>query len=98
MARAQRTHQLKHYGWTPLRTPTSTIWFSPAGQVVEVPRHQQPPPGADDDVLALPDADALADMDRAQLAPRTDDDHRPWLPHAERDRTEWAWIDPEPPF
>ncbi len=44
-ARGRRTHQHKHHGWTPLRTATSTLWLSPAGQLVEVPRHTSPPPG-----------------------------------------------------
>ena len=78
-ARATRTHQLKHHGWTPLRTPTSTFWFTPAGQVVEVPRHQQPPPGPDGMPQALPDPHDLATVDLAQLQPVGDEDLRPWL-------------------
>ncbi|HVE73910.1 MAG TPA: hypothetical protein VNA30_02300 [Mycobacteriales bacterium] len=36
---------LEHYGWTPARTPTATIWISPGGQVLRVPHddHPQPP-------------------------------------------------------
>ncbi|HVE74091.1 MAG TPA: HNH endonuclease signature motif containing protein, partial [Mycobacteriales bacterium] len=49
--RSPRTHALKHYGWKPVRTPTSTIWTSPAGQVVAVPREDYPPPSFD---LPLP--------------------------------------------
>jgi hypothetical protein len=80
-ARATRTHQLKHAGWTPLRTPTSTIWFSPAGQVVEVPRHQQAPPGIDaSEDAELPDAEDLCVVDVAQLQPLGPDGARPWLP------------------
>ena len=37
VGRGRRTHGLKHRGWTPLRTATSTLWFTPAGQSVEVP-------------------------------------------------------------
>ena len=48
--RAGRTHQLKHYGWVPLRTPTMTVWTSPAGQLVQVPNHVVPPPGIDRDL------------------------------------------------
>ncbi len=86
VARSRRTHQLKHYGWTPLRTATSTIWFSPAGQVVETPRRQQPPPGVDDgDHLRprLPDPDDLAVLDRAQLGEGPDVGNRPLLPPEE---------------
>jgi len=101
VARATRTHQLKHHGWTPLRTPTSTFWFTPAGQVVEVPRHLQPPPGIDGgEDVQLPDADALATTDLAQLQPCADEDRRPWLTGLPRDHTEWKWCDSdaEPPF
>ena len=37
IGRGRRSHGLKHRGWTPLRTATSTLWFTPAGQSVEVP-------------------------------------------------------------
>lgn len=101
VARAGRTHQLKHVGWTPLRTPTSTLWITPAGQVVEVPRHQQAPPGVDADQSPpeLPDPELLHALDQEQLAGRTADDVRPWLPQAERDTTRWGWLESdEPPF
>jgi hypothetical protein len=44
IVRSRRTHALKHRGWTPLRTPDSTLWISPAGQTVLTPRHLHPPP------------------------------------------------------
>ena len=94
--RGRRTHQLKHYGWIPLRTPTTTIWTSPAGQLIEVPRHTTPPPGIDPDQhgqvqASLPDPDELDLLDRAQLEAPTDD-HPPWLPDSERDTTTWTWL------
>ena len=99
VARAARTHALKHYGWTPIRTASSTIWTSPAGQTVEVPHHTSPPPGIDRDpdtgptAVTLPDPDELAAVDRAQLTAPTDDDLPPWLPTAERMQpTEWTWL------
>lgn len=102
IARAERTHQLKHVGWAPLRTPTSTLWITPAGQVVEVALHQQSPPGidADDELLPeLPDPELLHSLDQQQLEGRTEDDFRPWLPQAERDTTRWGWLESdEPPF
>lgn len=76
-ARADRTHQLKHNGWTPLRTATSTLWFSPAGQVVEVPHHTGPPPDLDGHAQ-LPDPDVLARLDAELLRPPTADDEPPW--------------------
>jgi hypothetical protein len=98
-ARSQRTHQLKHYGWTPLRTPTSTLWFSRAGQVIEAPTHTTAPPGVDDaDHASLPDPDELHELDQHQL---TASDHgpRPWVPADERLRTDQRiWFDDEPPF
>lgn len=63
--RGRRTHVLKHHGWVPLRTATSTLWFSPAGQLVEIPREHQPPPRVDP-AGWLPDPDALHQVD-AQL-------------------------------
>jgi hypothetical protein len=103
VARARRTHQLKHYGWTPLRTPTSTLWFTPAGQVVEVPRHLQPPPGIDPDPEGLPpelpDPEQLAVTDLAQLQPFAPEDSRPWLTGLPPDTTTWSWLqNDEPPF
>lgn len=75
-ARSGRTHQLKHAGWTPLRTPTSTLWFSPAGQIAEVPRFQHPPPEFDDDA-ELPDPTELHRIDVELCRPPTDEDRRP---------------------
>lgn len=97
VARSDRTHGLKHYGWTPLRTPTSTLWFSPAGQCIEVPRQQQPPPGidADDHPAVLPDPDELATVDLSQLQPSTDQDLRPWIRDMPKDTTQWTWITDE---
>lgn len=95
VARSARTHQLKHYGWIPLRTASSTIWTSPAGQLVEVPHHVEPPPGIDPDDVeqpVLPDPDELDLVDRAQLEP-PGDDGPPWLPAAERDTTPWTWLE-----
>ena len=98
-ARGRRSHLLKHYGWTPLRTPTSTIWISPAGQTVEVDRMQPPPPGIDDDHdgwlgdVTLPDADELHALDVEQLTPRDPDDLPPWIPRDERpEPTDWVWL------
>jgi hypothetical protein len=105
-ARGRRTHQLKHFGWTPLRTPTSTLWFSPAGQLVETPRHQQLPPGIDVDPggepAALPDPTDLTRVDEYQLqAPPSDQPLRRWLAADERvESTKWVWLDeaPDLPF
>jgi hypothetical protein len=36
-ARATRTHGLKHYGWTPIRTATGTIWTSPPARPCSPP-------------------------------------------------------------
>ena len=97
-ARGRRTHQHKHHGWTPLRTPTSTLWLSPAGQLVEVPRHTTPPPGIDTRPhdARLPDPDELHLLDQLQLT--TSNDSPPWLPTTERDRTQWQILDgSEPP-
>jgi hypothetical protein len=96
-ARATRTHQLKHAGWTPLRTPTGTTWLSPAGQLIDVPRHTTPPPGADPDPSrhgpTLPDPAALHATDTLQLTPAGPDDHPPWLSATERPvKTDWTWL------
>jgi len=94
-ARGARTHQHKHNGWTPLRTATSTLWISPAGQLIEMPRHTTPPPGTDVDPghePTLPDPDDLAHLDQLQLTAPSDND-RPVLPHSEKDRTDWTWLD-----
>jgi hypothetical protein len=106
VVRSRRTHQLKHYGWTPIRTAGATIWTSPAGQVVEVPRQTRPAPGIDRDrsgrPARLPDASALAALDTDQLTPLDADDQRPWLPLEKRaPRTAWALVDGSeglPPF
>ena len=102
-ARGARTHGLKHYGWTPLRTSTGTLWISPAGQTVETPRHINPSPGLDPDPAGappdLPDPDELALLDQLQLTAPTD--QPPFLPGAcGRDRTDWTWLGAEdpPPF
>ena len=102
-ARAVRTHQLKHYGWTPLRTATGTLWTSPAGQLIDVPRHTSPPPGLDPDphgrTPSLPDATALAELDRDQLTAPPDDEHPPWLPATERPAPPtWTYLPTDPPF
>jgi hypothetical protein len=100
VARATRTHQLKHDGWTPLRTASSTLWFTPAGQLVEVPRHVQVPPGADAGAgrePRLPDPEALLATDLAQLQPRAEQDRRPWLTGLPRDTTRWGWLDTDEP-
>ena len=104
--RAGRSHQLKHFGWVPLRTPTMTVWTSPAGQLIQVPNHLLSPPGIDRDdgggtacdvgheegqQAFLPDPDELDLLDRAQLEP-PDQDGPPWLPDSERDRTTWTWL------
>jgi hypothetical protein len=106
VSRSRRTHQLKHYGWTPVRTATATVWTSPAGQVVEVPHHTRPAPGADRDrtgrPAVLPDPDGLAAVDTDQLTPVDPDERRPWLPPEQRDpKTEWSVItgsEDAPPF
>ena len=95
-ARSRRTHQLKHYGWTPIRTTTSTVWTSPSGQVVEVPRMTTPPPGPDTDSTSapgLPDARLLAGIDGGQLTAPSDEDRPPWAePRAARDDPQWTWL------
>jgi hypothetical protein len=68
VVRAGRTHQLKHYGWVPLRTPTMTVWTSPAGQLVQVPNQVVAPPGIDRDMRddsrdSGDDCDGHADRD-----------------------------------
>ena len=101
VARATRTHQLKHYGWTPLRTPTSTFWFTPAGQVVEVPRQTSPPPGIDPDPTRapeLPEAELLAELDAAQLAGPQPDDYRPDIRTLPPETTAWTWVHDDGPL
>ena len=95
VARSRRTHGLKHLGWTPLRTAASTFWCSPAGQVVEVPRHTTAPPGIDRHAClpppSLPDARALAEVDRSALTAA--DELPPWLPVSERaEQVDWTWL------
>ncbi len=98
-ARGRRTHLLKHYGWTPLRTPTSTLWFSPAGQIIEVDRLQPRPPGIDtdhdrgQDPITIPDPDQLHQLDVEQLTAPDIDDRPPWIPRDERpEPTDWTWL------
>jgi hypothetical protein len=76
-SRARRTHVLKHRGWFPLRTATATLWFSPAGQIVEVEHHTGPPPDFSPDA-ELPDPDALHAVDAEYLREPTPDDIPPW--------------------
>ena len=95
VCRSRRTHALKHYGWTPVRTATRTVWTSPAGQVVEVPHPRRPAPGADADPTGrsadLPEADELASVDADQLTAVDPDDQRPWLPVEQGvEKTEWG--------
>jgi len=97
-ARGRRTHQHKHNGWTPLRTPTSTLWLSPAGQLIETPRHTTPPPGIDtdgDQPPQLPDPDELHLLDQLQLTPSND--NPPWPPSDQRDRPTRTMIDGSDP-
>ncbi len=75
--RSGRTHLLKHNGWTPLRTPTATLWFSPAGQVVEVPHHTGPPPDISPDI-ELPDPTGIHAFEAELLRPPGPDDYPPW--------------------
>jgi hypothetical protein len=96
-ARNRRTHQLKHYGWTPIRTRTSTVWSSPAGQLVEVPRQTTRPPHVDPvggAPACLPSAGQLAETDAHQLTAPTDDDRPPWPePVVQQGSTQWTWLD-----
>jgi hypothetical protein len=75
VARARRTHGLKHDGWSPFRTGNSTLWFTPSGQIVEVEHTHRPPPELDADAV-LPDPDELHEID-AELIRVTgpDEDH-----------------------
>lgn len=96
-ARGARTHQHKHHGWTPLRTSTSTLWLSPSGQLVEVPRHTSRPPGIDDEPDQpphLPDPDELHLLDALQLNPPIDE--APVLPR-DADRTTWTMLPADEP-
>ena len=103
VSRSRRTHQLKHSGWTAVRTATTTVWTSPAGQVVEVPRTTRPAPGVDTDPggrpPVLPDADELHAVDADQLTPVTD--HPPLIapqPRPAGDPAPPADVDDEPPW
>lgn len=75
--RARRTHVLKHRGWTPLRTATSTIWFSPAGQAVEVEHWSSPPPDLEGDAR-LPDPHELHEIDAELTRVPSAADDPPW--------------------
>jgi hypothetical protein len=75
--RARRTHLLKHNGWIPLRTANSTLWFSPAGQIVEVPHHTGPPPDIDDDAF-LPDPRDLHELEAELLRQPGWEDNPPY--------------------
>ena len=76
-ARSRRTHRLKHRGWTPWRTATGTLWFSPAGQIVNVPHHHQPPPGLDEHAQ-LPDPNEIHELETELLRTPTDQDDPPF--------------------
>ncbi|MCA1721741.1 MAG: hypothetical protein LC779_11795 [Actinobacteria bacterium] len=76
VARAQRTHLLKHRGWTPWRLATSTLWFSPAGQIVEVEHQPGPPPDIAPDA-ELPDAYELHAFEAMLLRDPTPDEQPP---------------------
>ncbi|MCW2779199.1 MAG: hypothetical protein JWN17_2924, partial [Frankiales bacterium] len=76
VARGERTHLLKHRGWTPVRTPTSTLWFSPAGQVVEVLHTHEPLQPLEADAV-VPDPLALHALEAELLRPPTTDDDPP---------------------
>jgi hypothetical protein len=77
-ARSRRTHALKHRGWTRLRGRDSTLWFSPAGQLVEVPRFLDPPPQLDP-AAELPDPGQLHALD-AELIREPDREDDPPMP------------------
>ncbi len=103
VARGRRTHLLKHHGWTALRTPTSTIWISPAGQTIETDRASTAPPGIDPDHdgwlgdITVPDPEDLHALDLEQLTPRDDDDLPPWVPAGEGPpATDWHWLNDSP--
>ncbi|MCW2605888.1 MAG: endonuclease [Frankiales bacterium] len=76
LARGVRTHLLKHRGWTPVRTPNSTPWFSPAGQVVEVLHAHEPLQPLDHDAV-VPDPRLLQQLEAELLRPPTSDDDPP---------------------
>ena len=95
VSRSRRAHQLKHAGWTPVRTATGTTWTSPTGQVVEVPAQRRPAPGTDRDPEGqspvLPDPRQLHAVDTDQHTPVTD---RPPLITPRPRNSD----DPPPPF
>jgi hypothetical protein len=75
VARARRTHLHKHDGWIPMRTPDSTVWLTPGGQIVEIPHERQPPPDLDPDAT-LPDPDELHALEAELIRiPGPEDDH-----------------------
>jgi hypothetical protein len=74
-ARSARTHLHKHDGWMPMRTPDSTVWFTPGGQIVEIPHERRPPPDLDPDAT-LPDPDELHALEAELIrVPGPEDDH-----------------------
>jgi hypothetical protein len=75
--RARRTHVLKHNGWTPLRTTTSTLWLSPALQIVEIPHQTGPPPDISSDAY-LPDPTELHKLEAELLRPPGLNDEPPF--------------------
>ena len=76
VARGERTHVLKHRGWNPVRSGSSTLWCSPAGQVVEVPHSSEPLQPLDADAC-LPDPAALFALEAELLRPPTRADEPP---------------------
>lgn len=78
-ARTRRIHRLKHAGWRPVRTTTGTLWFSPAGQLFDVP-HDRLVPSERDPEAGLPDAGALARLDSELCRPFEPSDEPPQLP------------------
>ncbi len=71
--------------------------MSPAGQVVEVPHHTNPPPGVDSDAgeapAQLPDARELHGLDTLQLRAATPEDLPPWVPEQEQmPDVDWTWL------
>ena len=92
-ARSRRTHQLKHAGWTPLRTARSTLWTSPAGQLVDVPHPSTAAPGPDLDPHRqpeLPDPDLLVELEQELLSPA---EARPWLPADTAPQPRWTLLE-----
>jgi len=102
-ARSRRTHLLKHFGWIPERTPTETIWTSPAGQVTRAPSWTRPASGIDPDGdtawndVRLPEPDELARIDAELTRPPGPGDVPPFPepPHRPRGRPDPAPADPD---